>query len=463
MKDMTTSRAIIPQEILKAIELKEKERMGAINSTRFYSYLERNNGVVAIATVAVKSGKKFKTKEEPALYIKKTCIHTVGQKKCLLRDIYFVQMGGYIAIFDKEKKLDSEKKKIIVGKYSEEWWSCDSKYFRKYSSSNILNLDFLRETEEFRYCAWDKKTDLLDYLTAYAERPQIELIAKAIGSQFATSRPFTDKVNQDKEFVRWVLANKESIRKDGSAKVALIAYKYKCSIERARVKFQSGIYFQKRKPSVYGYPNETPLQKMYYEGNELLQEKIKAFIFRNAIPPTHYNDYIVALQYLNIDITDTKNVFPIDFEYWSRVRMDQYASKKAEDDAKKFKEITRKIRKVAKKYSSLAFTGKEYVVIISDSKQSLIDEGRVLEHCVGTMNYDQKILREESLIFFVRKANEVDKPYVTIEFSVKNGTICQSHAHNNLQPDEETNRFIQDEWKPFANKALNRLKRAQAA
>ncbi len=43
-----------------------------------------------------------------------------------------------------------------------------------------------------------------------------------------------------------------------------------------------------------------------------------------------------------------------------------------------------------------------YIYLIARSPKELIHEGDVLQHCVGRMNYDQKFVREETLIFFVR-------------------------------------------------------------
>ncbi len=449
----------IAPEILRCIEEKEAQRINTVNTTRFYSYYERHDGKVAIATVAVKSGKNYKGKKAPATYIKKVCVHPVGSMACFCRDIYFVQMGGYIAKFEKEKELDNKSKEKIVGHYIEdEWWGCDNKYFRLYNHSDILNPEFLKETEEFRYCAWDKKTDILDYLNAYTAQPKIESITKIVGSKFATSNKFVSKIDSDKEFLRWVLLNKEALKRDGSVAVALMAYRLKYSIEKARVKYSSGFYFAKRKISPYGYSSDsyTPLQKIYHDGDKKLQDKIKAYLIRNVINPEHFNDYIIALQYLNLDVNDTKNLFPKNFEYWCKVRLDQYASEKAKKDAKKHKEITRKIKKVAKKYSSLTLMGDDYVVLIADDKQSLIYEGERLKHCVGGMNYDQRIAREESLIFFIRKALNTAEPYVTVEFSIKEKKVLQCYGANDKRPDDETMTFV-NAWEQKARRKVEKI------
>lgn len=65
-----------------------------------------------------------------------------------------------------------------------------------------------------------------------------------------------------------------------------------------------------------------------------------------------------------------------------------------------------------------------YIVFIAKSPSDLIREGELLNHCVGRMNYDQRFIREESLIFFVRRVTEPDTPFVTVEYSLSMKKYC---------------------------------------
>ena len=66
-----------------------------------------------------------------------------------------------------------------------------------------------------------------------------------------------------------------------------------------------------------------------------------------------------------------------------------------------------------------------YVVIIAQSPAELIKEGETLHRCVGRMNYDQKVAREQSLIFFVRRADRITEPFVTMEYSLESKRVLQ--------------------------------------
>ena len=115
--------------------------------------------------------------------------------------------------------------------------------------------------------------------------------------------------------------------------------------------------------------------------------------------------------------------------------------------------------KVAKKYLPLAgFTGDEhYAVFIAKSPAELIEEGNALSHCVGYAGYDKKMAREETLIFFVRKLDELDKPFVTLEYSLKTKQILQCYAYNNQKPEDTVLEFVNNKWLPHANQQLEKI------
>ena len=103
-----------------------------------------------------------------------------------------------------------------------------------------------------------------------------------------------------------------------------------------------------------------------------------------------------------------KNRYPHDFRRWHDIRIDEYATLKAERDAKQRKELYDKFATIAKKYLPLQRENEAFVIVIAKSPADLILEGEHLHHCVGRMGYDQKFAREESLIFFVREKDNID-------------------------------------------------------
>ena len=96
-------------------------------------------------------------------------------------------------------------------------------------------------------------------------------------------------------------------------------------------------------------------------------------------------------------------------------------------------------------------------MIIAKSPADLIVEGKTLNHCVGRMNYDQKFVREESLIFFVRNKNEPNKPFVTVEYSLENKKVLQCYGENDHKPNEDILKFVNKVWLPYANRKIKKV------
>ena len=157
---------------------------------------------------------------------------------------------------------------------------------------------------------------------------------------------------------------------------------------------------------------------------------------------------------MNLD----KNRYPHDFKKWHDIRIDEYHSKKAEKDEIERKALYESFSNVADKYSSLEKEGRDmYVVVIAKSPADLVREGELLHHCVGRMGYDQKFVREESLIFFIRKKEDINKPLVTLEYSIKGHKILQCYGDNDSKPKEEVLQFVNKKWLPYANRQLKKL------
>ena len=152
-----------------------------------------------------------------------------------------------------------------------------------------------------------------------------------------------------------------------------------------------------------------------------------------------------------------RNRYPHDFKRWHDIRIDEYRSKKAEADAKQNKMFCKKFAKVAKKYGALQQEKNGFAIIIAKSPADLKREGEILHHCVGSMNYDQKFAREETLIFFVRNKDQIETPFVTLEYSLKNHKVLQCYGEHDTTPEENVLQFVNNVWLPYANRKLKKV------
>ena len=151
-------------------------------------------------------------------------------------------------------------------------------------------------------------------------------------------------------------------------------------------------------------------------------------------------------------------MLPHDFKRWHDIRTDEYATQKALEDEEKRKEFCEKFAEIARKYTPLEHAKKSaFVCIIAKSPTDIIREGEILHHCVGRMNYDQKFVREESLIFFVRNKDNPDVPLVTLEYSVKNKKILQCYRDHDTKPSENILHYVNKIWLPYARKTIKQI------
>lgn len=73
------------------------------------------------------------------------------------------------------------------------------------------------------------------------------------------------------------------------------------------------------------------------------------------------------------------------------------------------------------------------------------------------MNYDTKMLREESLIFFIRAKKHPETPLVTLEYSLQTHKVLQCYGEHNHKPSDEILHYVNKIWLPYANKTLKQI------
>ena len=216
--------------------------------------------------------------------------------------------------------------------------------------------------------------------------------------------------------------------------------------------------FEQQKKSFCNKNGGYPELRKFFKGQT---DKFLLYINKQNTNIATYNDYYKACNYLGLNMSEDKNVFPHDFRRWHDIRIDQYHTARAEKDEQERKELYEKFATVAEKYLSLQRNKDDaFIVVIARSPKDLMREGDVLHHCVGRMNYDQKFAREESLIFFVRNSTEPDTPFVTMEYSIKNKKILQCYGEHDHKPNDNVLEFVNKKWLPFANRKLNKILKA---
>lgn len=124
--------------------------------------------------------------------------------------------------------------------------------------------------------------------------------------------------------------------------------------------------------------------------------------------------------------------------------------KESHDDAYKLVQehknelFNEEIKKMSNKLNELFnWQYKDYLIISPKSADEIIREGQILRHCVGT--YVEKVVTEESIILFLRKKENPEQPYFTIEVNPSYKEIKQCRGSNNksMSTDKEIKKVIE--------------------
>ena len=131
-------------------------------------------------------------------------------------------------------------------------------------------------------------------------------------------------------------------------------------------------------------------------------------------------DYLRMLRDSDCDLTDQKLVYPNslkrEHDKMSR-KITQIKDEKLSED---FEER-------AESNEWLAFRGKKLSAIIPKHLTELYEEGRRLNHCVGS--YARSVVDGGCIIAFLRKNDDLDSPYCTVE--VRGKHIVQARGYSN--------------------------------
>lgn len=430
----------IPKRIENRI-LSYDAKHGDNKGLRFYAYLTTIQKELVKITIAVRNkGKRTRL-------IKQVAIHGVYSDKCLVRDIEYNYMGGYrVGWFAEGIKYPCN----ISPFYNDgKWYAVEYKYFNPWAP--VVNVKFVLSIPQFRYSAVDIQDPpcIITYLRTYLKYPQVEYLVKAGLGKFADSTMILKKIGEDKAFRKWLMAHRAELTEHYYyVDVILRAYRTGKSLDALQTYREAKI-----KPSHDQHLK--PICELF-KGAE--RERFFDYISNQNTNANTYLDYLKACQYLGLDMSEEKNRFPHDFKRWHDIRIDQYATAQAEADRKAKQELYEQFARIAEKYLPLEHDKKSaFICIIARSPADLIHEGEVLHHCVGRMNYDQRFVREESLIFFIRTKEKPDTPLVTLEYSPHSHKVLQCYGEHDHKPSEDVLHYVNKIWLPYANRTIKKL------
>jgi DNA-directed RNA polymerase subunit RPC12/RpoP len=147
-----------------------------------------------------------------------------------------------------------------------------------------------------------------------------------------------------------------------------------------------------------------------------------------------YFDHIRIVKELKLDIQDTMYSKPKDF-YVLHIRLSEELS------AIKNKKQYDRVAKALRTEKSYAYAVGPISLIVPKTAQEIVHEGKVQNHCVGT--YLDRVADKSSIIVFIRRIEEPDKAFYTMEINPKTMKIVQCRGLKNCEPTPEVKEFIQ--------------------
>ena len=167
---------------------------------------------------------------------------------------------------------------------------------------------------------------------------------------------------------------------------------------------------------------------------------------------TTYMDYLNMRIALGYDLTNTVYQQPRDLSA-AHAKMVAESSQKEAD--KRLNEVKERFPNIRKQYRKLRnryyYEDERFLIRPARSAEEIVEEGRILHHCVGGDNYLRKHNEGESYILMLRQQEEPEIPYITVEISEKNDRILQWYGAHDKKPDEKN-------MQKWLNSYITRLK-----
>ena len=384
----------------------------------------------------------FRRHKGKAMEITEVMRRITRDKRFIYKNLYGGGMQGYQPVYEKKDKVicsHGYPVTVFSAEYFDDWDVKDEGVFGLYYRT--INADMLKDTQEFKYCGYNPSVmdDVIGYLNEYIEHPSVEYFGKM---GIRPTPALIKKAENDTAFRGWLFRHQSELWSFGP-RVIIYAYEHNMSLNEA-LKVVSEIDKLNRR-AAQTIPE--------INGTKLDRQKALDYIKSKGIDGNSYSDYLKALKKCKYDLTDTKNIYPYDFYRMHDLRIAEYESVMAKEDAERAKILAEQFEKKAQKAKRFEWEDGTYVAIIPSQIQELVAEGNALGHCVGRMGYDKKMADGKIVIVFIRTLLDRAKPLVTVEYEYKRKKILQAYGDNHRGPTTEEQAFI-DEWAKRTTEAL---------
>ncbi|MGG1673298.1 PcfJ domain-containing protein [Paenibacillus sp. NRS-1783] len=318
----------------------------------------------------------------------------------------------------------------------------------------VANYDSIQEAVQgtpYQYSTWEQynERDMVRFFDLYSQYPCVEYLTKLGMKYFVEAKLYSmptfnainwrgksieqvlklckQQINEIRDYPKnelhpLTLRLQQIIRQDGSAlslqELNVIAKLYESSFSSLKkiLKYASLI-------RVHNY-----IQKQY----RLLQKSRENRRSIYEVIST-WKDYIADCETLQLDIKNDFILFPKELHEahqhtirMVKVKVDEILNEK----------LSRRLQSL-KKY---CFQSDDFFIRPAASSKELIEEGKVLQHCVG--RYVEDYAKGKTSLFVVRRKSEPEKPFYTME--IRKNVIFQTRGLKNAAMTDEVQHFVEE-------------------
>lgn len=171
-----------------------------------------------------------------------------------------------------------------------------------------------------------------------------------------------------------------------------------------------------------------------------------------------YVDYINMRNQLGYDMTNTIYLFPRSLaEAHNKMVLEMNKNKQSireKEVEEKYSGIRENFPEISRKYAAVT---SGYIIRPARSATEIVREGRILHHCVGGDSYLAKHNEGRSYILFVRKKEEPEVPYITVE--IQGTRIIQWYGAFDKKPDKKViDKLLADYTKALSDSNRQRIR-----
>lgn len=251
-----------------------------------------------------------------------------------------------------------------------------------------------------------ERTDSVRKQILYPDEPRLIRALGLDGPRFQRLR----QIDGDTEDLAWLQLEK---RTGQNVSDDMLAW-----LKKERITARDLIFISDRM-SLVQIKNYLQKQKQYFDGS-----------CRQAL--FTWQDYLAMAERLHYDTSDEiiYRVRKLRQRHDELVIQSEAGSleEQAAKMAAKYPHVDAICMELQKKY---AYADEDYTVLAPQNIFEIIKEGRMLHHCVGNdgsgERYYERIERQESFIMFLRRTNEPEDPYYTLEIE-PDGTVRQKRT-----------------------------------